>query len=83
VTGGTSILEGLPEVAERVFDLPVRRAAPEVGGPHGETVKNPIYSTGVGLALYGLSRLTVTPPPDDRSLRGRARRLAGWFGEMF
>jgi cell division protein FtsA len=85
VTGGTSLLEGMPEVAERVFDLPVRRGAPEVGGAHGETVKSPIYATSVGLALYGLSRQTAaaTAATDERGLRGRARRLAGWFSELF
>src|SRR5947208_136686 len=37
VTGGTSILEGVPDVAERVFDLPVRRGVPDVGGAFGAT----------------------------------------------
>jgi cell division protein FtsA len=85
VTGGTSILEGVPEVAERVFDLPVRRGVPEVGGALGETVKSPVYATGVGLALYGLSRqvAAATAPAEERGLRGRVRRFTGWFGEMF
>ena len=85
VTGGTSLLEGVAEVAERVFDLPVRRGAPDVGGEWGEMVKSPIYATGVGLALYGLARQPVTASagPGDRSLRGRVRRLTSWFGEMF
>jgi cell division protein FtsA len=84
VTGGTSILEGVPEVAERVFDLPVRRGAPDVGGPCGELVKSPIYATGVGLALYGLARrpAVVGPGAADRSLKGRVRRLTSWFGEI-
>jgi cell division protein FtsA len=85
LTGGTSILEGVPEVAERVFDLPVRRGAPELGGPLGEVVRSPIYSTGVGLALHGLSRVSgaVTPAVPERGLRGRVRRMTGWFAEMF
>ena len=84
VTGGTSILEGVPEVAERVFDLPVRRGAPEVGGALGELVKSPIYATGVGLALYGLSKQPAAAGvgPSERGLRGRVRRLTGWFAEM-
>src|SRR5712692_9659885 len=53
VTGGTSILEGVPEVAERVFDLPVRRGVPEVGGSLTEVLKSPVYATGVGLVLWG------------------------------
>jgi cell division protein FtsA len=85
VTGGTSILEGVPEVAERVFDLPVRRGVPEVGGGLGEAVKSPIYATGVGLALYGLARqaAAVRGAATERGLLGRVRRLTGWFAEMF
>jgi cell division protein FtsA len=85
VTGGTSILEGVPEVAERVFDLPVRRGIPSVGGEHADLVKSPIYATGVGLALYGLARQPVpgAATSSDRGLKGRIRRLTGWFGEMF
>ena len=85
VTGGTSILEGVPDVAERVFDLPVRRGIPEVGGAFGETVRSTLYATGVGLVLYGLSRqvAAATAPTEERGLRGRARRLGGWFAEMF
>jgi cell division protein FtsA len=85
VTGGTSLLEGVSEVAERVFDLPVRRGAPQVGGALGETVASPIYATGVGLVLYGLARqaAAATAPPDVRGFRGRVRRLTGWFADMF
>jgi cell division protein FtsA len=85
VTGGTSILEGVPEVAERIFDLPVRRGAPEVGGELGEVLRSPIYATGVGLALYGLARQPAAAgtTPADRGLMGRVRRLIGWFSEMF
>jgi cell division protein FtsA len=85
VTGGVSILEGVPEVAERVFDLPVRRGVPEVPGEFEEIVKSPIFATGVGLALYGLARQPVVAGtgPVERSFMGRVRRLTSWFGEMF
>jgi len=83
VTGGTSILEGVPEVAERVFDLPVRRGTPEVSGAFGEALRSPIYATGVGLALHGLSKLPgASGAAHERGLRGRVRRLTGWFAEM-
>jgi cell division protein FtsA len=87
VTGGTSILEGVPELAEAVFDLPVRRGAPgEVGGL-ADAVRSPIYSTAVGLALYGARRQATPawlPPPDGGGWLARvSRRLAGWFSEIF
>lgn len=85
VTGGSSILAGVPEVAERVFDLQVRRGVPDVDGHLGEVVKSPIYSTGVGLALYGMSQQaeTIADAAAGRGLKGRFRRLAGWIGDIF
>ena len=85
VTGGTSILEGVPEVAERVFDLPVRRGIPQVGGDFAEAVMSPIYATAVGLVLYGFSKRPAASGtgPAEPGLLGRVRRLTGWFGEMF
>jgi len=53
VTGGTSIMEGMPELAEAVFDLPVRRGAPRAVGGLADVVRSPIYSTAVGLAIHG------------------------------
>lgn len=56
LTGGGSLLEGIVEVAEQVFDAPVRAAGPfDVGGP-SEEVREPGYATAVGLALYGMRR---------------------------
>jgi len=86
VTGGTSILEGVPEVAERVFDLPVRRGIPDVGGRLAESLKSPVYATGVGLALWGLARQTsgVGTVAGARGVMSRlGRRLSGWFGDIF
>jgi cell division protein FtsA len=89
VTGGTSIMEGVPELAEAVFDLPVRRGLPETVGGLADVVKSPIYSTGVGLALYGVR---CRPPgaasplltAGGRGPCGRAaRRLLNWFSGLF
>ena len=53
LTGGTSKMEGVVELAEEIFHMPVRIGAPQ--GIRGLTdiVRNPIYSTGVGLLQYG------------------------------
>ncbi len=88
VTGGTSIMEGVPELAEAVFDLPVRRGLPETVGGLADVVKSPIYSTGVGLALYGARGRQPRKNPtysgsDSRSLGGMIRRLFERFGEIF
>jgi cell division protein FtsA len=52
ITGGTSMLEGMPEAAERVLDLPVRRGVPSGVGGLRDIVSNPMHATGVGLVLY-------------------------------
>lgn len=56
LTGGTAKMEGAVELAEEVFHMPVR-----LGGPQGikgmiDVVRNPIYSTAVGLLAYGLRK---------------------------
>ncbi len=53
LTGGGSRLDGLPELGERVFHLPVRRGVPIGVGGMVELVNSPTFSTAVGLVLYG------------------------------
>ena len=48
VTGGTSIMQGVPELAEQIFDLPVRRGVPIGVGGLADVVQSPIYATGGG-----------------------------------
>lgn len=54
LTGGASMLEGTVELAEQVMGMPVKIGTPIVKGGLVETVKSPIYATGVGLIYYGL-----------------------------
>ncbi|MEK6539682.1 MAG: cell division protein FtsA, partial [Deltaproteobacteria bacterium] len=54
LTGGTAIMEGMVELGEQIFNLPVRRGLPAGIGGLVDIVKNPMYSTGVGLVLYGM-----------------------------
>ncbi len=53
LTGGGAHLRGLPELTERVFNLPVRVASPRGLGEMSEDVTKPEYSAVVGLVLYG------------------------------
>ena len=52
-TGGGAHLRGLPELAERLFNLPVRVAAPRGLAHMSEEVSRPESATAVGLVLYG------------------------------
>ncbi len=51
ITGGTALLEGIDELAERILDMPVRVGVPKNIGGLVDVVSSPIYSTGVGLIL--------------------------------
>lgn len=86
ITGGSSILEGMPEVAEKVFDLPVRRGIPHGFGGLVDVVASPVYATAVGLVLYGAKRSGEKSNfrVRDRNVYSKVRnRMKEWFGEFF
>jgi cell division protein FtsA len=56
LTGGTSKMEGVVELAEEIFHMPVRLGSPQNVTGLSDIVRNPIYSTGVGLLMYGLKQ---------------------------
>ena len=53
-TGGTSKMEGVAELAEEIFHMPVRIGMPTDVNGLVDIVRNPTYSTAVGLLLYGM-----------------------------
>jgi cell division protein FtsA len=53
-TGGTSKMEGVAELAEEIFHMPVRIGMPTEVNGLVDIVRNPTYSTAVGLLLYGM-----------------------------
>jgi len=85
LTGGTASLEGLPELVEQIFNLPVRRGYPAGVGGLMDVVNNPMYASGVGLVLYGKRhRAEGRFKSSDRSLFGKVtQRMKRWFGEFF
>lgn len=87
VTGGSALMEGIPDLAEQVFDLPVRRGVPLGLGGLADVVSSPIYSTGVGLVLYGARRRGGMVPLDGgghgASMGRLLKRMKEWFAELF
>ncbi len=87
VTGGSALLEGVPEVAEQVFNLPVRRGYPmEVGGLK-DVVNSPMYATAVGLVLYGVKQEQNKVEKffrirQDNIFNRVAMRMKRWFKEV-
>jgi cell division protein FtsA len=85
VTGGGAILEGVPEIAEQIFDLPVRRGSPAGVGGMSDGVNSPIYSTVVGLVMYGVSSPAQTAKSAVPAfLLGKVGvKMRSWFSELF
>ncbi|HTW37225.1 MAG TPA: cell division protein FtsA [Steroidobacteraceae bacterium] len=84
LTGGSAKMEGAIELAEEVFHVPVRLGIPQQVEGLCEVVRNPIFSTGVGLLLYG--RENALPARQRRPL-GNAKtvldRMRAWFQGNF
>jgi len=85
LTGGTAIMDGMLELAEQIFNLPVRRGLPTGIGGLVDVVKSPMYSTGVGLVLYGKKHSTmVLFERGDRQIFNKLfDRMKGWMKEFF
>ncbi|MEN6508347.1 MAG: cell division protein FtsA [Smithella sp.] len=53
LTGGASLLPGLTEMAEQIFDMPVRLGCPTGVGGLSDVANSPAFAVGVGLIIYG------------------------------
>jgi len=85
LTGGGAILEGMPEIAEQIFDLPIRRGAPTGVGGLADHVNSPAFATPVGLVAYGQRNHIVeaTRTAGVGAFGRVAGRLRGLFREFF
>ncbi len=98
LTGGSSQLDGMVDIAEDIFQMPVRKASPLgaherargaalTEGGFASVIADPKFSTGVGLVLYGARH----EPPHPDVVRGKdehnkpsvGRRLTEWVKDMF
>lgn len=86
ITGGTTLLQGMPELAEEVLGLPVRRGVPERVGGLVDVVNSPMYATGVGLVLYGCNNMDSRHFPirsSEATYRKLTDRMKDWLREIF
>lgn len=87
LTGGGSLLAGAAEVAEQLFELPVRRGHAGGAGGLTESAGGPSHATAVGLALYGARNQTTrrwgNVPANAGLLMKMGGRMRAWFSEMF
>jgi cell division protein FtsA len=85
LTGGTSKMEGVMELAEEIFHMPVRVGFPQSVMGLTDIVRNPIYSTGVGLLHYGVKAQDEAGMPGSRgpTQAGIFQRIKTWFQNNF
>jgi cell division protein FtsA len=84
LTGGTALMEGITELAEHIFNMPVRRGSPIGFGGLTDVVNSPMYSTGVGLVFHASKHLSREAPSRGGSLLGDIlRKIKKWFLEFF
>lgn len=55
LTGGTSLMHGITELAERLFEMPAKVGLPQGLKGMSGVVSSPIYSTGIGLVVHGIT----------------------------
>ena len=85
LTGGGGILDGMPEIADQIFDLPIRRGCPVGVGGLTDHVNSPAFATAVGLVMYARRNQMME---HERSIGAGALsrvagRLRGLFKEFF
>ena len=80
LTGGSARMQGVVELAEEIFHMPVSVASPRGAAGLADVVRNPIYATGLGLVMYGEEQergggRTARSLPLD----GLLARIKGWL----
>jgi cell division protein FtsA len=86
LTGGTVAVEGICELAEQLFDMPVRLGYPIGISGLVDVVNSPVYATGVGLVLWGARNKDediVAPYHAGGPLDRVMGRMKQWFAEAF
>ncbi|KPJ91845.1 MAG: cell division protein FtsA [Gammaproteobacteria bacterium SG8_15] len=81
LTGGCSKMEGVIDLAEEVFHVPVRLGMPSNVSGLVDVVRNPIYATGVGLLLYGSKQRSELRRErhGDWATKSLWHRMKNWF----
>ncbi len=85
LTGGSSKMEGLIDLAEEVFHMPVRLGIPQYVTGLVDVVRNPIHATGVGLLLFGHRNRAVRVPElsGNGGMKSVWNRMKSWFQGNF
>jgi cell division protein FtsA len=84
LTGGSSVMQGMIELGEEIFHMPVRVGIPKYVGGLSNVVQSPRYATAIGLLLEGLSqRQRQQQSQTGGSVKQLLRRMREWFQGNF
>jgi len=83
LTGGGASMQGIEDLAERIFEMPVRRGVPRGITGIREAVEDPRYATAVGLLLYARERDGGEMLEESRLLHKISAPVRRWLGEFF
>ncbi len=86
ITGGGALLKGADELAEKIMNIPIRVGYPDKIGGLVDKVNNPIFSTAVGLVLYGSKNEEFSEfnkPSGSNAIKNALKKLGNWFKEYF
>ena len=83
LTGGASKIEGVIELAEEIFHMPVSIGMPKHLAGLKDIVRNPVYATGVGLLQYGFELEKENPIFQSSNKNNWMGRVSNWFRNNF
>ena len=85
LTGGSSKMEGVVDLAEEIFHMPVRLGTPQFVEGLSDVVNNPIFATGVGLLLFGAQHQHTGARQfsSKNGIKGTFERMKNWFQGNF
>ncbi len=84
LTGGSSVMQGMVELGEEIFHMPVRLGVPRYAGGLAEVVQSPRFATGMGLLLEARAQVERgNLARQTGSFRGTLRRMREWFQRNF
>lgn len=84
ITGGTALLSGIAELAERIFQMPVRKGFPMGVSGLTDIINSPLHATAAGLVVYGSRRVARRGTRGGGGWWGRSsKKIKKWFSEFF
>jgi cell division protein FtsA len=87
LTGGCALMDGIQELAEKVFEMPVKIGYPTGFGGLTEAAKSPVHATGVGLCMYGVKHAKAKKGrkggSQDENFKKIVDKMKLWVKEFF